>query len=420
MTQTVQFFLALGLMIGFAKAMGYVTYRLKQPAVLGELLAGLLIGPTIFNLLGNTTFFPDGHDVEHTLIEVAEVGVLLLMFMAGMEVDLGSMMKVGRPALLSGVFGVIVPIVVITPVVMLFGYQFEKALFLGILLASMSTSISAQVMLELGVLRRKEGLTLLGAALVDDAIVILLLSLFIAINPGDLIADASTRSVIEVIVRIVAFLSIGSLVSWFALPRIANFVNKLPIAEGVLVFAIVATLLLSWSAEFFGGIAGITGAFIAGVCISRARHGVLEQVERGIHAVNYGFLVPLFFVSIGLRANLRLLTADLLPFALVITVLAIITKVVGAGGGSYLGGFDRLSSMRVGLGMISRGEVGLIIASIGVGLGILQSEMFTTIVFVVLVTTIITPPLVRWSFKEPAPVPPAEPAPVTTQPAQEG
>jgi Kef-type K+ transport system membrane component KefB len=410
MTETVQFFLALGVIIAFAKAMGYLTYRLDQPAVLGELLAGLIIGPTIIDFLGNPTLFPDGHSVEHTLIEIAEVGVLLLMFMAGMEVDLKSMKEVGRPALLAGLIGVVLPLVVITPVVVVFNYPVENALFIGILMASMSTSISAQVMLELGVLRRREGLTLLGAALVDDAIVILLLSLFVAVNPGGIIPIDEPRSVVEVLLRIGGFLLIGSVLSWILLPRIANLVDRLRIAEGALMVAIVATLLLSFSAEFFGGIAGITGAFLAGLCISRARGSVVEKIERGLHAVNYGLLLPLFFISIGLRANLRLLTTDLLPFALIITVLAIVTKIVGAGGGSMLGGFDRTSALRVGLGMISRGEVGLIIAAIGIGYGILTEEVFTVIVFVVLVTTIMTPPLVRWSFRErPAPAPPTAP-----------
>ena len=400
MTETVQFFLALGVMLSFAKAMGYLSYRLHQPAVLGELLAGLIIGPTILNFLGFEFLFTHGHEVQHTLIEIAEVGVLLLMFMAGLEVDPQSMLKVGKPAMGAGVLGVIVPMLIITPAVMAFGYSFEKALFVGILLASMSTSISAQVMLELGVLQKKEGLTMLGAALVDDAIVILLLSLFIAINPNGIIVVAESRSVLEVILRIVGFLVIATGLSWVFLPRIANMVYKLPIAEGTLMLAVVSTLLLSFAAEYFGGIAGITGAFIAGLSLRRARRGVVEQIDKGIHSVNYGLLVPLFFVSIGLRTNLRLLTLELLPFALVMTALAIISKIIGAGGGSLAGGFNKESSLRVGLGMVSRGEVGLIIASIGVSLGILASEVFTVIVFVVLVTTIITPPLVRWSFRE--------------------
>jgi Kef-type K+ transport system membrane component KefB len=278
MTETVQFFLALGVMVGFAKAMGYISYRLHQPAVLGELLAGLIIGPTILNFLGYLPLFPDGHSVEHTLIEIAEVGVLLLMFMAGLEVDPKSLLKVGKPAIGAGVVGVFIPMLVIIPVVMMFGYPFPKALFVGILLASMSTSISAQVMMELGVLQKKEGLTMLGAALVDDAIVILLLSLFIAINPGGIILAAENRSVVEVILRIIGFLAIAGPLSWILLPRIAQKVYSLPIAEGTLMVAIVSTLLLSWAAEYFGGIAGITGAFIAGISLHQSRRGVLEQM----------------------------------------------------------------------------------------------------------------------------------------------
>lgn len=410
MTETIQFVFAVAIMIGFAKLVGYLAYRLNQPSVLGELLAGLIIGPTVLNLLGNPSLFPDGHSVEHTLIEMAELGVLLLMFMAGVEVDPDSLKNVGRPALLAGLIGVIVPLVVITPIVALFNYSFAHALFFGILLSSMSTSITAQVMLELGVLQRREGITLLGAALVDDAVVILLLSLFLAINPSGIIAVDQSRPIVEVLVRIVGFVVIGTGISWVALPRLVNLVSRLRITEGPLIFAIVATFGLSYAAEAIGGVAGITGAFIAGLCVGRARRGVVEQIDRGIHAVNYGLLVPLFFISIGLQSNLRLLTGDLVPFAVTITVLAIVTKVVGAGGGSLLGGFDRRSALRVGVGMISRGEVGLIIASIGVGFGILQLAGFTAIVFVVLVTTLITPPLVRWSFSEPVSTSEATPA----------
>lgn len=400
MTETIQFVFALGLTIGFAKLMGYLLYRLNQPAVLGELLAGLIIGPTMLNLLGNAALFPDGESVKHTLIEVAEIGVLLLMFMAGMEVDPQSLKSVGRAAFLTGALGVVVPLVVITPVVVAFDIPFGNALFVGILLASMSTSISAQVMIELGVLRQREGLTLLSAALIDDAFVILLLSVFLAINPGGVASVESSRTLVEVILFMVGFVVIATIICWIFLPKLANLVSQLPISEGPLVVAIVSVLILSFASEYIGGIAGITGAFLAGVCIRRARVGVVEEIERGLHAVNYGVFVPLFFVSIGLQANLRLLTAELLPFALIITLLAIITKIVGSGAGSLLGGLDRMAAFRISLGMVSRGEVGLIIASLGVTYGILEPDLFTIIVFIVLVTTIITPPLLRWSFSQ--------------------
>lgn len=399
MTDVIQLFLAVGVMIGFAKLLGYVAYRLNQPSVLGELIAGILIGPTLINFLGNTTFFTHGDEIQKIIVEVAEIGVLLLLFNAGLEVDPKSLLNVGRPALLGGFLGVFVPILMIVPAVTVFGYSVEKALFLGILFASMSTAISAQVMLELGVLKRREGLTLLGAALVDDAIVILLLSLFLAINPGGIIVGAEPRSVVEVLVRMIGFVVVGSLASWVILPRLANRVSRLPITEGALMFAIVATLLLAWAAEFIGGVAAITGAFIAGMCLHRAQRGVVERIERGLHSINYAFLMPLFFISIGLKSNLRLLNADVLPFAILITVLAIVSKLLGVMAGTRWAKFDWPSSLRVGIGMISRGEVGLIIAAIGVNTGILQPEVFAVVVFVVLVTTIITPPLLRWSFK---------------------
>lgn len=401
MTPLVQFFFALSLMIVFAKTLGYISQRLNQAAVLGELLAGVILGPTVLNILGTPGLFPDGEHVAVTLIEVAGIGVLLLMFMAGLEVDPASMREVGKPALFAGLIGVAVPLVVITPVTAMFNIPIENALFIGIMFASMSTSITAQVMLELGVLQRKEGTTLLGAALVDDALVILLVSLFIAINPSSVIPIEDgeiVRSIPEVLFRIIGFLMLGTAVAWIILPRLINWVSRLRITQGPLAFSLVAVLLMSVGAESIGGVTAITGAFIAGFAIRQARRSAVEQVERGIHALNYGFLVPLFFVSIGLQANLRLLTAELLPFAVVITLLAIATKIIGAGLGVKLGGFDNLSSFRVGVGMISRGEVGLIIASIGVGYGILTPETFTIAVFVVLVTTILTPPLVRWSF----------------------
>src|SRR5262249_48868395 len=160
------------------------------------------------------------------------------------------------------------------------------------------------------------------------------------------------------------------------LPRVANKINKLQISEGALMFAIVSTLLLSWAAEAIGGIAAITGAFIAGVSLRQSRHSVLEKIEKGIHSINYGLLVPLFFVSIGLKSDLRVITGDVLPLAIIITLVAIVSKVVGVMAGTRFAKFNWLSSLRVGVGMISRGEVGLIIAAIGVNAGILAPEVF--------------------------------------------
>lgn len=403
MNEVVQFFLAAGVMIAFAKLMGWAAYRMHQPAALGELIAGLLIGPTVLNFLNNTTFFHDGDLVKTTIVKVAEVGVLLLLFNAGLEVDPGMLMTVGRPALAGGLLGVAVPVLMMVPAVMIFGYSFEKSLFMGILFASMSTVISAQVMFELRVLKKPEGLTLLGAALVDDAVVIFALSLFLAVNPGGIVAGAETRSVVEVFARMVFFLTAGSLLAWIVIPRLANRIAQMPISEGPLMLAIVTTLLFGWAAEFIGGIATITGAFMAGVGMRRARRGVIATIEKGVHSINYAFLVPLFFISIGLKSDLRLLTGVVMPFALVVTVIAVVSKLIGVMAGTRLSGFGWRSSLRVSIGMMSRGEVGLIIAAIGIDTGILQPEVFAVVVFVVIITTIITPPLLRWSFMERTP-----------------
>lgn len=398
MSEVIQLFLALGLIIVLAKSFGYVATRLQQPAVLGELIAGVLIGPSVLDLFHTASFFPEGTSVEHTVIEITEIGVLFLMFSAGLEIDLSTMLKVGRTALVAGVLGVVVPVAVTAPTALVFNYVPEISLFIGLIPAATSVSISAQVMLELGVLGSREGLALLGAAVVDDVLVILLISLFLAVNPGGFVTTVESRSIVEVIVRLVGFLTIATGLGWVLLPRIATRIHRTAISEGALVVAIAAALFLGFSAEFFGGIAAITGAFIAGICLGRADRRLVEEIDQGFHRLNYSFFVPIFFVSIGLQSNLRLLGADMLPFALILIVGATVGKIAGAGVGGILTGFTGQSALRLGIGMVSRGEVGLIVAALGISSGIISEEIFSAIVLVVIVTTIITPPLVRWSF----------------------
>ncbi len=399
MSEILQLFLALGIMIAAAKAAGYGAIRLGQSAVLGELLAGVILGPSVINLLHIEQIFESGSSVEHTLIEIAEIGVLFLMFIAGLEVDLRGMARVVQNAFGGGVFGVFVPLFMVASVTVLFDYSLEISIFIGLILAATSVSISAQVMLELGVLESREGLALLGAAVIDDVLVILLISLYIAVNPGGIVESAESRPIWEVLLRLTGFLTIGTAISWIVLPWLAVVAEDLPISAGAITVAVVGALLMGFSAEFFGGVAAITGAFIAGVCLGQSR--VVEQIEEGFHSINYGLLVPVFFVSIGLQTDLTLLDATILPLALVLTVVAILSKVIGSGFGSMLTGFDRASAMRVGVGMVSRGEVGLIVAAIGVSSGIIKEDVFAAIVFVVLVTTLVTPMLVRRAFVQP-------------------
>jgi len=404
MSEVVQLMLALSLIIAIAKGMGYIATLLKQPAVLGELLAGVILGPTIFNLMAQEAIFHDHEAIEHLILELAELGVLLLMFAAGLEINLKHMMAVGKTAILAGIFGVVIPVVLMAIVMLQFDISNYEALFLGLVLAATSVSISAEVMMELGVLDSDEGTALLGAAVVDDILVVLLISIFIAINPGGVAETTESRSVAEVLIRLGIFIGVGFPIAWHVLPYIANLVSGMRVSEGDVTVAIVAALISGVAAEYIGGVAAITGAFMAGICLGRTRPDVHDDIEHGVHAISYALFVPIFFVSIGLQVNLRLLTLDLLPLALAMLAVAVFSKVFGAGLGSYLTGFDRHGAFRVGLGMISRGEVGLIVTSIGVSIGIITEEIFAAVIFVVLITTMMTPPLVRWSFQsKPAP-----------------
>jgi len=390
----IQLFLALGIIVLSAKYAGYISRLLGQPAVLGELLIGIVLGPSLLNLFG-WAVFTDKH-LPETILHIAELGVLLLMFNAGLEIDLASLHRVRKVALSSGTLGVIVPLLMTIPVALMSNYSFEAALFIGMSMAATSVSISAQTMLELGVLQAKEGIALLGAAVIDDILAILLLSILIAVS----LSGGGLGDVLSVILRMGLYLTVALGLGWFVLPRLATWIATRPISSGVLAFSITCALIFGWAAEAFGGIAAITGAFIAGVCLGRVDRAIRHRIEEGLHELNYGLLVPVFFISIGLRTNLGELDTAHVPFALALLVTAITSKIIGSGVGARLSGFDNQSALRVGVGMISRGEVGLIIATVGLQAGMIPANTFPAIVLITLVTTVVTPPLVRWAFQE--------------------
>jgi Kef-type K+ transport system membrane component KefB len=391
----IQLFLALGIILVCAKTAGYISRLLHQPAVLGELIIGVVLGPSLLDML-HSGLFTDTHLAE-TIKHFSELGVLLLMFGAGLEINLQELRKVGKVAMYSGTAGVFTPLVMGAIAALLAGYSFESATFLGITLAATSVSISAQVMLELGVLHSREGLALLGAAVVDDVLAILLLSILLSVSA----VSGGIGEIVSVVLKMVLYFVIAGGIGWMILPRLARYVSKLPISSGILAFAIALALLFGWAAEALGGVAAITGAFLAGVALSRVDHDIKHDIEKGLHSLNYGFLVPIFFVSIGLQTNLRTVRFADIPFAIVLLAIAIVSKIVGGGLGAKRGGFDNLAARRVGIAMISRGEVGLIIASVGLSSGMLSPEIFPQIVLIVIATTLITPPLVRWSFATP-------------------
>jgi Kef-type K+ transport system membrane component KefB len=316
------------------------------------------------------------------------------MFMAGLEVELGEMLSAGRASTMSGTLGVVVPLLLGAVAALPFGYTDQAAWFIGIILTATSVSISAQTLLELGVLRTREGITLLGAAVVDDVLVLIVLSFFLALGGS----ASGEGTVIVVIAKMIVYLALAAALGWFVLPRIVAWIDRQPISEGLTAAVLFITLVFACR-QVMGGLAAITGAFIAGVGLGRSH--LRDKIESKMRIITYGFLVPIFFVSIGLEANLRDITGALLPFLVVLFVVAVLSKMIGAGLGARVAGLNNAESLRVGTGMISRGEVGLIVAGIGVRASIISPEVFTVVVVLVLLTTLITPLLLRYVFPRP-------------------
>lgn len=392
MSDTLQLLLSLALFISAAKVMGLASLRLGQPAVLGELLAGLLLGPTLLDVFSWPLF--SSPIVHHTVEQLAEIGVILLMFVAGLEVELEEMRRAGRRATLVGTLGVLMPLILGALASLLFRYPWQESIFIGLILTATSVSISAQTLMELGFLKSKEGITLLGAAVVDDVLAVLLLAFFVALTGGN--SASGILGVIGIVVRMVAFLGLGILIALRLLPRVTSRIERLPVSESLMTWVVVVSLFFAWAAEALGGVAAITGAFLAGIAFSRTPYH--QFITSRMHSLAYAFFVPLFFIRVGLQANARLLGLSALPFLFVLILVAILSKVIGCGLGALLGGMTFREALRVGIGMTSRGEVGLIVASVGMGTGFIDEGIMSKVVIMVLVTTLVTPPLLRAAF----------------------
>jgi Kef-type K+ transport system membrane component KefB len=279
-----------------------------------------------------------------------------------------------------------------------FGFPlYWEGIFIGTILTATSVSISAQTLLELGALRSREGATILGAAVIDDVMGIMLLSLVVAFAKAS--AGVDVAQVGGVALRIVVFFAVAT-AAGRGIPVVLGWARRLPVSQGTLAAALVIAMLYAWGAEYIGAVAAITGAYVAGVLVAQTEFK--KEVDAGIHPLAYSLFVPVFFISIGLEANGREL-GDRLLFTTVLVAVAILAKIVGCGVAARLRGFSTPQSLRVGIGMISRGEVGLIVAGYGLSNGIIGTDVFSASVIVVLATTMVTPPLLRLVFPRHAP-----------------
>jgi len=375
-----EYILALIVIVLFTKVAGHLSVMLGQPSVLGKLIAGIILGPAVLNWVQPTEF------IDH----FAEIGVLLLMFIAGLETDLQQLKENWKASVAVALGGVILPLIGGYGLSIALGLPQAEALFMGLLLCATSVSISVQALKEMNQLSSREGTTILGAAVVDDIVVVIMLAVmisFLGVGGGDV-------SLTWLIGKKVIFFAIIAVACIWLVPLVMKLASKLKVTEAVMSGAIVICLGFAYFAEWLG-VAGIIGSFAAGLAISQTKFR--KEVEHRVEPITYTLFVPVFFVSIGLNITFDGL-GDQVVFMVLLSIVAIITKLIGCGFGAKLTGFSTKSSLIIGAGMISRGEVALIIATTGLSAGLFPQAYFTSIVLVVIVTTLVTPPLLKAMF----------------------
>lgn len=375
------FILQLAAILFASKIAGDISVRLGQPAVLGKLLIGIVLGPTVLGIVTDTEI----------LKEVSQIGVILLMFIAGLETDIDEFKRTGKAATFVGILGIIVPLSLGYVAGTVIGLTNIQAVFLGLLLSATSVSISVQVLKEMNQLQSKEGSTILGAAVIDDILVIVSLAFLMSIAGSDVALGA-------VILKKVLFFSVAIVVAWKIIPLVLRLFAPLRVDEAI----ISAGLIICFSFAYFAeatGVAAIIGAYIAGIGVSFTDYK--KEIFHKVETISYSIFVPVFFTSIGVAVELSGV-GEHIWLIVGLSVLAIFTKLVGAALGAKLAGFTWRPSLAIGAGMVSRGEVALIIAGIGLEAKLLTADLFAAIVIVVLVTTLVTPPLLKMLFKEEA------------------
>ncbi|MGV3025374.1 cation:proton antiporter [Clostridium thermobutyricum] len=385
-----KFLFDIALILLSTKVFGIATKKIKMPQVVGALLAGIVLGPACLNVLHETDFIG----------QMSELGVIILMFTAGLETDITELKKTGKASALIAVLGVILPLIVGFLVATVFntetipGSQVSHVLqnvFIGVILTATSVSITVETLKEMGKLSTKAGNTILGAALIDDILGVIALTVVTGL------AD-STVNVWIVLLKIILFFifaGISGYLFYYIFIKMENRYHK--DMRRFVIVAFVFCLLLSYCAEEFFGVADITGAFIAGLIISNTER--TKYINSRFETLSYILLSPIFFASIGIKVEIGNMTNDLIIFTLILLIVAIITKIVGCAIGAKFFNYSTKESIQVGIGMISRGEVALIVANKGIAIGLMNTSFLAPVVIVVVVTTIITPILLKIAFK---------------------
>lgn len=376
----------LAIIIIFAKIFGIVARKCKAPQVVGEIIAGLIIGPSILGLVGQTDF----------LVQMAEIGVVLLMFSAGLDTDLKELLKTGPLAFLIACCGVFVPLVCGAVYYELYygmspwgSEGFYRAVFIGTIMTATSVGITVSSLKEMGKLKTKVGTLILSAAIIDDIIGIIVLTFIIGLknpesNPSSVVINTLLFFVFTVVVGLISY----KVFKW--VDKRYPHTRRIPIAGLAYCFA------LSYIAEHFFGIADITGAYFAGIILCSIDDS--EYIAEKMDINSYMLFGPIFFASIGLKTNIDDMTMPIFLFSIGFVLVALLAKVIGCGLVAKICKFNASDSLKIGIGMMTRGEVALIVSQKGLSVGLVEPVYFTSVILLIIISSIATPILLKILF----------------------
>ena len=384
--ESYKYLLDIALILISTKILGLLTRRIQLPQVVGALIAGLLLGPACFGVLQETDFIKN----------ISEIGVIVLMFAAGLETDVQELKKTGLASFIIALLGVIVPLIGGYFVATIYNPVTDQQtmlqnIFVGVVLTATSVSITVETLKELGKLSTKTGNAILGAALIDDVLGIIALTVISSFAGSDV-------SLWVILLKILGFFIFCGVVAFLFIKFVNPWINKYKKdLRRFVILAFAFCLLMSFSAEYFFGVSDITGAFVAGLILSNNKK--TSYMLNRFDTVSYVLLSPVFFASVGLKVTFSNMSATVVVLTVLLLVVAILSKMIGCGLGAKICKYTNLQSVKIGIGMISRGEVALIVATKGMSMGLMKDEFFAPLVLVVVATTIVTPILLKLAYK---------------------
>ncbi len=362
---------------------GLICRKAQLPEVIGQILVGILVGPSLLNVM----------HMSDSLSLFSDLGIIILMFLGGVGCDLQLLKKYSKAAVIIACMGVVFPVAVMGGVSLLFGFKPIPAAFIGVVFSATSVSISVAVLKEAGLLDSKEGVSILGAAVADDVIGVILLSVMCTlVNTGSV--DVAGLGLI-LLKQVLFFVAAAVVVVWVA-PALMTLAGVLKAPSGIAVMAVIICLAMAWASNL-AGLSYAVGAFFAGIAVSNSDYA--EDADRYIEPVGDTLFVPVFFVGIGLQTT-GVDDTKMIVFIAIMTVLGVITKVVGCGLGGRMAGFGGASALIIGAGMVPRGEMALITAQIGFNEHVLGSEYYSTIIFIISLVTLVAPLLLKLTIRK--------------------